>query len=81
MCVTLYSNNDCSYCRRAKQLLESRGLRYREVDLAMDDAGRDELVRRTGRMTIPQVLVDCRPIGGFRELVAFMRTNPVASCA
>src|SRR4051812_37626090 len=25
MCITLYSNDDCSFCRRAKQLLADRG--------------------------------------------------------
>jgi glutaredoxin 3 len=80
MCITLYSNDDCSFCRRAKELLERRGLPYREVGLAMDDAGREELVRRTGRMTFPQVLVNCRPIGGFRELQAFVSTAGAAPC-
>lgn len=80
MCITLYSNDNCSFCRRAKQLLERRCLPYREVDLAMDEAGRSELVRRTGRMTFPQVLVDSQPIGGFRELQAFVRTVGAAPC-
>jgi glutaredoxin 3 len=80
MCITLYSNDDCSFCTRAKQLLERRCLRYREVDLAMDEAGREELVRRTGRMTFPQVLVDCQPIGGFRELQEFVRTVGASPC-
>lgn len=73
MCITLYSNDGCSFCRRAKSLLNQRGLPYREIDLTLDSNGREELVRRTGRMTFPQVLVDCRPIGGYRELELFVR--------
>lgn len=46
----------------------------------MDDAGREELVRRTGRMTFPQVLVDCRPIGGYRELAALVQSDGAVSC-
>lgn len=80
MCITLYSNDDCGFCRRAKHLLEQRHVPYREVDLAMDQAGRDELVRRTGRMTFPQVLVNCRPIGGYRELEAFVRRAGAVPC-
>ena len=80
MRITLYSTDDCSFCRRAKELLERRCMPYREVDLAMDEAGRDELLRRTGRMTFPQVLVDCHPIGGFRELLAYLRTVAPVPC-
>ena len=80
MCITLYSNDACSCCRRAKELLERRCLPYREIDLAMDEAGRDELLRRTGRMTFPQVLVDCHPIGGFQELQEFVRTLDAKPC-
>ena len=80
MCITLYSNDDCSFCRRAKELLQRLCMPYREVNLAMDDAGREELVERTGRMTFPQVLVDSRPIGGFRELQAFVRTLEATPC-
>ena len=73
MCITLYSNDGCSYCRRAKTLLAKRALPYHEIDLTMDQNGRDELVRRTGCMTFPQVIVDGRAIGGFRELELFVR--------
>ena len=72
-CVTLYSNDDCVYCRRAKQLLASRGIPYTVVDLAMDDAGRDLLVELTGRQTFPQVVIGGVAVGGYQELVALAR--------
>jgi len=53
---------------RAKALLDSRGLAYEEVDLE-DDAGfRARLYDLTGGWTVPQILVDGRPIGGYTEL-------------
>lgn len=74
MCFTLYSSDDCAYCRKAKGLLDRKGLRYRSVDLTLDEAGREELVRRTGRMSFPQVFVDSRQIGGYDELELFIRS-------
>ena len=67
--VTLYTTEPCGFCRQAKALLESRGVVYEEVNLARSPEGREALVRKTGQMTFPQVLVDDRSIGGFRELV------------
>jgi glutaredoxin 3 len=67
--VTLYTTEPCSFCRQAKALLQSRGVDYREVNLAKDPDGRADLVALTGQMTFPQVLVGERAIGGFRELI------------
>ena len=80
MCITLYTSPGCGYCRKAKSLLESRALPYRAVDLGMDDAGREVLARRTGRMTFPQVLVDGHPLGGYRELEQFVKQAGLSPC-
>jgi glutaredoxin 3 len=68
--ITVYTTTPCSYCLRLKRLLDSHGLRYEEVDLARDPAGRLELVKLTGMMTFPQVLVDGKLVGGFIETQA-----------
>ncbi len=67
--VTLYTTEPCGFCRQAKVLLKSRGVRYVEVNLAKDPSGREDLVARTGQTTFPQILVGDRAIGGFRELL------------
>lgn len=67
--VTLYTTEPCGFCRQAKALLASRGITFREVNLARDPEGRAALVALTGQMTFPQVLAGERVIGGFRELL------------
>jgi glutaredoxin 3 len=67
--VIVYTTEPCGFCRQAKALLQSRGVAFREVNLAKDSDGRADLVARTGQMTFPQVLVGERSIGGFRELL------------
>jgi glutaredoxin 3 len=67
--LILFTTEPCSFCRSAKALLDKRRIPYEEINLAKDPAGRAELVRRTGLMTFPQITVDGRTIGGFRELV------------
>jgi glutaredoxin 3 len=67
--ITMFTTEPCGFCRQAKALLSARGLEYDEVNLAKDPGGRADLVRRTGQMTFPQVIVGDRAIGGFRELL------------
>lgn len=67
--VVLYTTEPCGFCRQAKALLDSRGVGYREVNLARDPQGRADLVALTGQMTFPQIVVGARAVGGFRELL------------
>lgn len=68
--VELYTTPSCPFCVRAKRLLEARGIPFREIDVADDDALRMEIMERTGRRTVPQIFIDGRSIGGFEELAA-----------
>ena len=65
----------------AKSLLAKRGVAYDEINLAKDPAGRAELVRTTGMMTFPQVVIDGEPIGGYQELVQYDRSGALAELA
>ncbi len=73
--MLLYTTYPCGLCRSAKSLLSGRGVAYEEVDLARDPEGRQRLFALTGQMTFPQVLIDGRPIGGFRELLEADRSG------
>jgi glutaredoxin 3 len=66
--IEVYTTAWCGYCDRAKALLEARGLAYQEVRIDDDPAFRARLLDLTGRWTVPQILIDGRPIGGFVEL-------------
>jgi glutaredoxin 3 len=68
--VILYTTERCSKCVSAKALLQQRGIAFVEVNLARDPDGRDALMRRTGMVTFPQIVVGEELLGGFRELMA-----------
>jgi len=65
--ITVYTTEPCSFCSRVKDLLSRRGLTYDEINLSKDPAGRAELVKRTGMMSFPQVIIGEELVGGFRE--------------
>jgi glutaredoxin 3 len=68
--VTVYTTDPCSFCARTKGLLKARGVEFEEINLSKDPAGRMELVKRTGMMSFPQVVVDGELLGGFTEVEA-----------
>ena len=73
--VQVYTGPFCGYCRMAKQLLDRKGVPYDEIDVSGDDALREEMVRRSGRTTVPEIFIDGQPIGGYDELAALERAG------
>jgi glutaredoxin 3 len=68
--VVIYTTDWCPYCSAAKRFLDSKKVRYREVDVTGDDAAREKLVAMSGgRATVPQIFADGKPIGGYDDLV------------
>ena len=66
--ITIYTTAWCGSCVRAKAFLEARGLTYEEVPVDEDPGFRARLQDLTGGWTVPQILIDGRPIGGYSEL-------------
>ncbi len=71
--VTIYTTSYCPYCRRAKQLLTSKGVAFEEIDAEGDDALRAWLVEKSGQQTVPQIFVGERSLGGFSDIDALDR--------
>jgi glutaredoxin 3 len=79
--ITVYSTEPCSFCVRAKALLDNRGLDYEEINLAKDAVGRTELVQRTGMMSFPQIIIGDEIVGGFSELIEADRAGILTELA
>ena len=72
--VTIYSTLSCPYCVRAKQLLERKGVTFKEVNLSNEAPEvRVELMQRTNHRTVPQIFIGEQFIGGFDQLYALER--------
>lgn len=71
----LYSKDSCSFCLRAKVLLEKAGVPFEFIDLTGDIDAQIELSKLTGRMTMPQIFVGDELIGGYEDLVLALQ-NP-----
>ena len=68
--LTVYSKNDCPYCVRAKSLLESRGVEYKEINIEEDSDSRQFLLDQ-GLRSVPQIFNGTTLIqGGYQGLAA-----------
>ena len=77
--ITMYTTSWCGYCVRAKMLLDSLGLPYEEINLDDDPRFRQRLFDLTGGWTVPQILIDGKPIGGYVELWRLEREGKLAA--
>jgi glutaredoxin 3 len=68
MRIQVYTTAWCGFCDRAKALLEARGIPYEEIKVDDDPAFRAKLLDLTGHWTVPQIIIDGKPVGGYVEL-------------
>ena len=75
MQIKIYTKPYCSYCYAAKNLLAKRGFEFEEIALSGDFIAEREMRDLTGGTTVPQILIDETPSGGFTELVEMDRAG------
>jgi glutaredoxin 3 len=72
--VEIYTKTFCSYCWRAKLLLESKGVAYREIGVDFGGEAREAMIERAGgRTTVPQIFIGDTHVGGCDELMDLER--------
>jgi glutaredoxin 3 len=74
--IRLYSSRWCVQCERAAALLERHGLASETIDIG-DPEGCCRLHELTGGASVPQVIVNGRPVGGYDEIAALIRNDVV----
>jgi thioredoxin reductase (NADPH) len=71
--IVMYTKSWCPYCERAKHLLREKGQSWSEIDVEAEPERREEMIRRSGRSTVPQIWIGDRHVGGFDELAELER--------
>ena len=67
--IEIYTKSWCPFCGNAKKRLESRGLHFEEIDVTADPLRETEMVKRSGRTSVPQVFVGGYHVGGSDDLL------------
>ena len=73
--VLMYSSRICPYCRMAERLLEQKGVRAEKVMVDEEPARREEMVRRAGRTSVPQIFIGETHVGGYTDLADLERAG------
>lgn len=63
--VTVYSTPTCSWCARIKQYLDSKSIKYRDVDVSKDQKAAEAMVKRSGQQGVPQTDINGKIVIGF----------------
>ena len=67
--VTIYGQESCIYCIKAKELCESLGLSYQYKTVNDKEVLAEMLEIAPGSKTVPQIVWNGKHIGGYTELV------------
>lgn len=78
--VEIYTKWGCGYCVRAKALLEAKGVAFEEFDITMGGPKKAEMFERVpDAMTVPQIFIGGKAVGGSDELIALDRAGKLAA--
>ncbi|HEX8841134.1 MAG TPA: glutaredoxin 3 [Sphingomicrobium sp.] len=74
--VEIYVKTTCGYCWRAKHLLETKGVEYKEIVVDFGGPEKELMIERAnGRRTVPQIFIRGQHIGGCDDLFALERAG------
>ena len=67
--VIMYTTGFCPYCLRAESLLTSRGVaNIEKIRVDLEPEQRVEMMKKTGRRTVPQIYIGETHVGGYDDL-------------
>ena len=65
--IKVYSTPTCPYCIRAKNYLKEHNVPFENIDVASDENGLTEMIKISGQMGVPVILIDGEMIVGFDQ--------------
>ncbi len=73
--IVLYTKDYCPYCKNAKALLTQKGVSFTDIEISGNDVLMAEMVRKSGRYTVPQIFIGDTHVGGASDLAALDATG------
>ena len=74
--VRMYSTGVCPFCVMAERLLLSRGVpEIQKIRVDLEPEQRVEMMRITGRRTVPQIYIGDTHVGGYDDLAVLDRAG------
>lgn len=74
--IRMYATATCPYCIRAEQLLLDKGVTgLDKIRVDLEPSRREEMMKLSGRRTVPQIFIGDYHVGGCDDLVALERAG------
>ena len=73
--IKMYTTSWCGPCKMAKKLLTDKGFNFVEIDIEEHNISREEMASMSKGLTVPQIIINDLPIGGFEDLVQLLNTE------
>ncbi len=67
----IFTKYRCSYCDRAKTLIEQKGYEYESINIEEDNNIELLLEKNKYARTMPQIFINDKLIGGYTDLVKY----------
>ena len=78
--ITMYATTWCPYCRRARELLQSKGQSWNEIDVEEQPAAKDEMMTRRHRAsTVAEILISTVLSTVFSNVVFAVAANDASA--
>lgn len=68
--VVIYTSDLCSWCTSAKDILNEHKIPYREINVRGNKKLIDEMEAKTGKRTVPQIVINGEHIGSYLSLAS-----------
>ncbi len=63
--VKIYTTPACPWCKKTKEFLKSKKIKYTEIDVSEEENAAQEMVKKSGQMGVPVLDIDGKIIVGF----------------
>ena len=67
MGVKVYSTPTCPWCKRTKEFLTEHKIPFKEINVAADQKAAEEMVQKSGGMSVPVIDIDGTTVVGFNQ--------------
>ena len=71
--VIVYATRFCPYCMMARRLLNKKCIEFEEISVSGNNVLWDEMEKKSGRNTVPQVFINGESVGGYDDIAALDR--------
>lgn len=65
--IKIYTTSVCPYCIKAKKLLKSKGVKFKEIDVSNDKKAAKKMIELSGQSGVPVLEIGDVVIVGFDE--------------